>query len=129
MSDDNKLQVGSIGWMDLTVENADAVRDFYAKVVGFQVSGVEMGGYQDYCLEPPPGGAPVAGVCHARGSNAELPPVWLPYFTVANLEASLREVEARGGKQVSPVRKGGGGAFCVIKDPAGAACALFQRTS
>ena len=35
----------------------------------------------------PPGAAqPVSGICHARGSNADLPPVWLIYITVADLE-------------------------------------------
>ena len=30
----------------------------------------------------------VAGVCHARGANANIPPVWLVYFTVADLAAA-----------------------------------------
>jgi predicted enzyme related to lactoylglutathione lyase len=121
--------VGSMGWLDLTVEAADAVRDFYAAVVGFTVGRVEMsGGYADYTLAPPAStDAPVAGVCHARGSNASLPPVWLPYFVVADLEASLREVAARGGTAVGATRGQPGQArFCVVKDPAGAFCCLYE---
>jgi predicted enzyme related to lactoylglutathione lyase len=30
----NKGDVGKIGWIDMTVENAPAVRDFYKAVVG-----------------------------------------------------------------------------------------------
>ena len=58
---------GSILWTDLTVPNAEAVRDFYREVAGWGVSPVEMGGYQDYTMTSPADGSAVAGVCHARG--------------------------------------------------------------
>ncbi|MGB6336961.1 MAG: VOC family protein, partial [Thermoanaerobaculia bacterium] len=45
MSDDSKPEIGKIGWTDLTVENADDVRDFYTAVVGWKPSPVDMGGY------------------------------------------------------------------------------------
>jgi predicted enzyme related to lactoylglutathione lyase len=119
--------VGKIGWIDLTVTDAAHVRDFYAAVVGWKSEGVEMGGYQDYCLLPEEGGA-VAGVCHARGTNAGLPSQWLIYINVANLDASLERVLALGGEIVRPVRGlGGQGHFAIVRDPAGAVCALFQK--
>ena len=46
------------------------------------------GGYADYCMNEPESGQTIAGVCHARGVNANLPPQWLLYITVANLETS-----------------------------------------
>ncbi|MEO7142707.1 MAG: VOC family protein [Bryobacteraceae bacterium] len=66
-------EVGKIGWMDLTVERAEAVRDFYSQVVGWRAAEVEMGGYADYSMNLPESGETVAGVCHARGHNADLP--------------------------------------------------------
>ena len=120
-------EVGKIGWIDLTVPDAAALRDFYQAVVGWRVEGVEMGGYQDYCMLPEEGG-PVAGVCHARGVNTGLPAQWLLYITVANLEQSLSAVEARGGAIVRPTKVlGGHGRFAVVRDPAGAVCALFEK--
>ena len=121
-------EIGKIGWIDLTVPDATALCDFYQAVVGWRVEGVEMGGYQDYCMLPAEGG-PVAGVCHARGVNTGLPAQWLIYITVANLEQSLAEVEARGGALVRPTKTlGGHGRFAVVRDPAGAVCALFEKT-
>ncbi len=64
-------------WLDLTVENATAVRDFYQQVAGFAAEPVSMGDYDDYVLKESPSGAALGGVCHARGSNAGLPSVWL----------------------------------------------------
>ena len=45
MSDASKPPVGSIGWCDLTVPGADAVRDFYRDVVGWTSTDTDMGGY------------------------------------------------------------------------------------
>jgi len=118
-------QVPRIGWIDLTVEDAERVRDFYRDVVGFETSAVPMGGYDDYCLQPP-GGEPVAGVCHARGGNAGLPPVWLVYFTVADLDAALATCQARGGEIVAGPRRMGEARYAVVRDPAGAPSALSQ---
>ena len=121
------LRPGTIGWMDLTVPDAAAVRDFYRDVAGFEVSEVDMGGYQDYCMLPEDGGA-VAGVCHARGTNEGIPPQWLMYITVADLAQSLERVQALGGEVVRPPRgMGGQGRFAIVRDPAGAVCALFMK--
>ena len=118
-------QTGRIGWVDLTVPDAAPVRDFYRDVGGWSAAEVDMGGYQDYTMAA--GDDPVAGVCHARGGNADVPPVWLVYFTVADLDESLRRCAAAGGKVRQAARSAGGmGRYAVIEDPAGAVSALFQ---
>jgi len=119
---------GSVGWFDLTVPDASAVRDFYKEVVGWAASEVPMGGYDDFCMHPAAEGVPpVAGVCHARGGNANLPPVWLIYINVADLDASLAACAAGGGAVVSGPRSlGGAGRMAVIRDPAGAVSALYE---
>lgn len=119
-------QPGSIVWMDLTVPNADAVREFYRAVAGWQADPVDMGGYSDYAMRPS-AGDPVAGICHRRGENAALPPVWLVYIMVADLDAALERCRQSGGKVLSESRGAGAhGRYAVIEDPAGAACALFE---
>ncbi len=127
VSEQEKPKIGSIGWTDLTVENAEQIRDFYRAVVGWNPSGVDMGGYNDFNLNDPETGKPVAGVCHARGSNAELPPVWLNYIIIEDIEKSVaRCVELGGQVIVGPKGFGGQGKYCVIRDPAGAHVALFE---
>jgi predicted enzyme related to lactoylglutathione lyase len=120
-------EVGSIGWFDLTVENADEVREFYRRVVGWTETPLDMGGYSDHCMNQPGDGKTVAGICHARGVNANIPPQWLIYITVADLDESLKQVTELGGQVISPIRNAGGGArLAVVKDPAGAVSALYQ---
>lgn len=74
--------IGAISWADLTIANADEVREFYEAVVGWTNSPVEMGGYQDFCMNKAVDGETVAGICHARGENAGLPAQWLLYVNV-----------------------------------------------
>ncbi len=117
---------GRIGWQDLTGGNAGVVRDFYAEVVGWNTIPLDMGGYDDYVMLSPDGQAGVAGVCHARGVNASLPPQWLIYINVEDLDASIASVQALGGEIVDGPRELGEGRFCVIRDPAEAVCGLMD---
>ncbi|MDH4043636.1 MAG: VOC family protein [Gemmatimonadota bacterium] len=117
---------GTIGWIDLTVDDAGSIRDFYAAVAGWTHEGVDMGGYADFTMMPP-GGDPVAGICHARGGNAGLPAQWMIYIVVENLDAALEAATARGGAIVRATRDmGSTGRYAVIRDPAGAVAALFE---
>ncbi len=126
MGDTSTAGVGKIGWVDMSVANADAMRDFYTDVVGFRPGNVSMGDYDDYTMCMPETGDAVAGVCHARGGNSDLPGGWLVYFVVADVDDSAAKCVAGGGRLVVPVRGLAGGRFCVIEDPNGATCALFQ---
>ena len=118
---------GTIGWMDLTVPDAEVVRDFYEAVAGWKASPVSMGEYNDFNMSPPGDETePVAGVCHARGANADLPAQWIIYILVEDLEASITACCERGGSVIAgPVSMGAMGSYCVIRDPAGAVAALF----
>lgn len=118
--------VGTIAWLDLTVPDAGGVRDFYRSVVGWETGAVDMGGYNDYNMLPPGSAEPVAGVCHARGANAGLPAQWLLYIVVADVDRSAEECVRMGGQMVAAPRAMGGARYCVIQDPAGAVCALYQ---
>ena len=120
MSEDWKP--GTVVHLDLTVPDAPAVRDFYADVIGWTPEPLEG----DWMMLAPDG-TPAAGICHARGENADLPPQWLAYIAVDDLDASLAAVRARGGEVVAGPKGEGQGAYAVIRDPAGAVLALIVR--
>jgi predicted enzyme related to lactoylglutathione lyase len=121
-------KTGTIGWVDLTVPDAPRVRDFYAAVAGWSPAPVPMGGYDDFAMTAAGTGEPAAGICHARGVNASLPPQWLIYITVPDVDAGAAKcLELGGTVLVSPKDMGGYGRYCVIKDPAGAVAALFAE--
>lgn len=117
--------IGRIGWIDMTVDNASDTRDFYAAVVGLVPEAVSMGDYDDYNMTMPGNGDPAAGICHARGDNADVPGGWLIYFTVDDVDASAAACADRGGEIVVEPRGLAGGRFCVIRDPNGACAALY----
>ncbi len=121
-------KLGTIGWFDLTVADAGAIKDFYSAVVGWKATETPVSDYADYTMEAPRG--PVSGICHARGANANLPPVWLIYLHVADLDDSLASVRQLGGEVISgPTDYGPSGRFAIIRDPAGAHCALYQASA
>lgn len=124
MSDDSG--VGKIGWIDITVDDATGLRDFYSKVVGWKSEDVSMGDYADYSMAMPGSGDIVTGICHARGSNADLQGGWLVYITVADVRESATACVANGGKVLVEPRGLAGGQFCIIEDPSGATAALYQ---
>jgi hypothetical protein len=127
MADSKKPVVGSIAWRDLTVKDAEKIRDFCSKVVGWKASPVDMGGYNDFNMNLPGSGEAVAGICHARGPNAKLPPQWLIYIAVAEVDESAKLCVEFSGKIIDGPKPMGEYRCCVIQDPAGAVAALMSR--
>lgn len=119
---------GTISWVDLTVPNAEEIKSFYSKVVGWQSSPVNMGTYDDYAMLVPGTENAAAGICHLKGINKNVPSQWLIYINVDNLDVSLDECRNLGGHVlVEPKNLGEEGRYAVIQDPAGAVCALYQN--
>lgn len=121
-----KSETGKIGWIDITVGDAEGLRDFYARVVGWKPEDVSMGEYSDFNMTMPDSGEPAVGICHARGSNAELPAQWLIYIIVGDVAESAVTCTENGGKILVQPKPLAGGSFCVIEDPGGAVAALYQ---
>lgn len=119
--------LGSIAWADLTVPDADGLRSFYEAVAGWRSERVPMTGYSDFMMYPADGGTAAAGICHARGTNADLPAQWLMYVVVESLERSMERCRTMGGTVIAgPKGSAAQGTYCVIRDPAGAVVALFE---
>ena len=117
----SRCGVASFDFQDLTVENAPAMRDFYTEVIGWTVQDVAMKDageqYADYAMNGGDGAA-AAGVCHARGTNTGIPPVWMLYLPVGDFAESVRRAQDDGGTIVKQIDGGEGGyTFAIIKDP------------
>ena len=118
--------IGRVEWVDLSIGDAARSKDFYCKVIGWKSTDVEMGTYSDFNLNLPGSGETMAGICHARGMNANLPAQWLMYVRVVDVAASAAEAERQKGKVLDGPRRMGGSNFCVIQDPDGAVMALIS---
>ena len=122
-------KIGTIGWIDLTVENAVDVKNFYSKIAGWKEHAVPMGDYDDFAMIPKDSENPVSGICHRKGNNADIPSGWILYIIVENIESAAAEVKSLGGEVITDVKNyGDQGKYVYIKDPSGATCALFQMT-
>jgi hypothetical protein len=125
-----RAPVGRIAWFDLTVPEAAATRDFYREVIGWSVHEVAMKdqgeAYADYAMLAEDGTA-VGGVCHARGVNTGLPPVWLLYLSGGR--PGREPPPGRGGGRPGPEddepERDGTPTYAVIRDPVGVPLALL----
>ena len=119
--------MGTIGWHDLTVppEQTEAVRDFYAAVLGWTPEPVPMGDYSDFTMNDSAGN-PAGGVCHGQGTNEGMPAQWILYTIIPDLEASLAICREKGGELLVGPKSMGDASYAVIRDPAGAVMGLYQ---
>ena len=118
---------GTIGWIDITVDNANELKDFYQSVVGWEMEAVSLGDYDDFNVSPSKQAEAIAGICNKKGFNAGVPSSWMIYINVANLDESIAATKAGGGKIIRPdTSMGAMGRYAIIEDPAGAVCALFE---
>lgn len=122
--------VGSIISTDLTIPDADNIKNFYKEVIGWESEDMELsdesGAYADYVMKDTMGNG-VGGVCHARGMNKDLPAQWIVYINVADITESLEKCLQLGGK-VLKEQKGEDGTlyYALIQDPAGAILAVTK---
>lgn len=129
MSQAQGPRTGLIKWADLTVDNAEEVRDFYSAVLGWGHVGMPVDGREDYLMTNSESGDPAAGICHQAGSIKGLPQQWLVYVTVEDLDDAITATDDHGGKVVfGPRESEAMGRWCVIEDPAGAVMALTELT-
>lgn len=122
----SESKIGKVVWHDLTVPHADKVRDFYKAVIGWEHQAFDMGEYEDYVLLPKGSETDAVGVCWNRGSNKNIPPVWMTYIGVVDVNKSVEDVKSLGGKVLDGPRMMDGKNFAVIQDPEGAILAIID---
>lgn len=118
-------------WTDITVKNAEELKDFYARVFGWTVQEVPMedenGAYADYAMVDKNGNG-VGGVCHKRGVNNDLPTQWMVYFTVEDVQKSIETCKNMGGSVIKETKNDAGELFyALLKDPSGAVIGIMQE--
>lgn len=110
---------GKILWTDLTVKDADLLSNFYESVIGWKRKAVTVGDHEDYTMETEDGTI-ISGVCHNSGSLSDFPNQWLNYFSVNNIEESIKNCTDAGGSLIVSPTVMGGVTIAVLKDPQGA---------
>jgi len=124
------FHVGTIISADLTISDAENIRDFYQQVIGWGVEEMalndETGPYADYVMKDDKGNW-VGGVCHKRGANKDLPPQWIVYVNVKDIAKSVEKCLELGGKVLKESKNDDGSyQYALIEDPAGAILAITK---
>ncbi|WP_094463186.1 VOC family protein [Pannonibacter phragmitetus] len=121
--------IGKFIWYELMTTDPKAAAAFYSDVVGWQVSDSGMPGF-DYTLLTVPGQPmPSAGLMALPGelAGSGVPPHWIGYVGVADVDAKAAEFAASGGRIVRPAEDiPQVGRFAVVADPHGAVLSLFK---
>ena len=110
---------GAVSWSELMTTDPDAALDFYRQLFGWTVETSEMGAGPYHVIKA--GGTSIGGVMgippHAQG----MPPTWGLYVTVDDVEKTITQCAALGGRLLMPPMDiPGVGRMAVIQDPQGA---------
>ncbi|MGF1549881.1 MAG: VOC family protein [Sphingomonadaceae bacterium] len=115
-------------WHELNCRDPERLAPFYEKLFGWQSKDMPMGDGPPYRLITKEGAENGhGGYLKMEGPQFEgVPPMWLVYIEVDEVDATLSEVEGQGGKIVAPAWDiPDVGRMAVITDPEGAALAVM----
>lgn len=120
---------GKFVWHDLTTENTESSKKFYAALLGWEYVETTVLG-RPYSVARI-GKTPIAGI-HTPSPDAagKTPAHWLSYMSVADVDATATKAKAAGGAVLAgPVDVGSIGRAAVLRDPQGAPFGLVHLTA
>jgi uncharacterized protein len=115
---------GQFVWYELTTPDFEAAKKFYQPLTGWGTQPFD----NDYSLWTT-GGTPVGGMFRLgpEQKSQGIPPNWLPYIEVNNVDESTAKAISLGGKAVhGPADIPGTGRFAVLSDPQGAMIGIYK---
>lgn len=122
---DDRRQNGAIWWVELTTPDLDAAKAHYGAVAGWTFEEVEGLG-ERYVLAKA-GGRPVAGMFAGASIPYPVPPHWLTYIAVEDIEGAVAAARSTGGKVLrDPFDVPGVGVIAIVSEPTGAAVGLIR---
>ena len=125
MSEENKPDhiPGTICWNEICTPDKEGTVEFYSNLMGWTTEHMEMPGGNTYTMFKQ-GDSMVAGC--VQPDDANVPPMWLNYILVEDLDAAAAKAEALGADVVTSRVDLPMGSFVVITDPQGAAIAFWE---
>ncbi|MGW2742233.1 VOC family protein [Streptomyces sp. NPDC001450] len=113
---------GTLGWVELATCDTDRARDFYTTLFGWSVSVSQ--GYTEWGID----GEHFGGMADMGDRfPPEVPPHWLPYFAVDDVDATAQVAQQASGAVVMPPTSiPDGPRIAVLRDPQGAAFGVYK---
>ncbi|MGE5337055.1 MAG: VOC family protein [Gemmatimonadota bacterium] len=118
---------GAFSWSELATSDPAAARDFYRALFGWSARDMQAnGGYTTFQV----GDLSVGGMMKIPAEAEGMPPAWGVYVTVNDVDATVKQAAALGGKViVTPRDVPTVGRMAVIQDPQGATLSVITYTS
>ena len=118
------MSAANFVWFDLMTTDPEAAKAFYCEVAGWGLESWDAD--PDYAMWTVDG-APIGGVrkLPEEASAAGKPPSWLGYVTVADSDASAKQITELGGTVLMKMTVPPVGSWAVFSDPQGAVIAAF----
>ncbi len=118
---------GALAWSEVNTRDAVAAASFYGKVFGLREERLEMGGAPYHMLHTADG--PACGALQMTAEWGDMPPHWMTYFAVADVDAAKRAVLEAGGAVPFGPFDSPYGRIIVVTDPQGAAVSLIELSA
>jgi predicted enzyme related to lactoylglutathione lyase len=130
MTEVTRHDQGSFSWAELATSDAKAAKTFYSSLFGWGSRDTPIGpGPDDVYTTLQLAGKDVAALhkLHPGQAAAGVPPNWMTYFTVADVDETTKKVKAAGGTVLlEPFDVMDLGRMSVVQGPEGAAFSLWQ---
>lgn len=123
---DNKPAHGTFCWNELVTRDIKAAKEFYSKLIGWDVKEESMTDMPYFLLRA---GGKEAGGMMAMPPEVpkEVPSHWMSYVTVDDVDSLIPKVTELGGTLLfGPMDIPKVGRFCTIQDPTGAVVSLIK---
>ncbi|MEV0223216.1 VOC family protein [Streptomyces sp. NPDC050704] len=113
---------GSLAWVELMTRDTEAVTAFYTTVFGWTVNASDF--YTQWGID----GADFGGMVEMGDKFPhEVPPHWLPYFAVEDVDATAgAATRADGRLLMEPTSVPEGPRIAVLRDPQGAVFGIYK---
>jgi uncharacterized protein len=113
---------------ELSTNDVERAAEFYSALFGWRVSEADTQGGPRYWLIDHPGAAQGrnGGMRELSPEQQGVPPHWMPYFTVADADATVATAKAGGGEVHAGPFEIPAGRIAVISDPQGAFFGIFE---
>jgi predicted enzyme related to lactoylglutathione lyase len=120
-----RRETGALCWTELTTGDTRRAETFYTGLFGWTAKRSTMPGmdYTEFLVN----GTPEGGMMQTPKEMPNIPPNWLPYFQVDDVDRTASTAAANGAKTlVPPSDIPNTGRFSVLMDPQGAAFAIYK---
>jgi predicted enzyme related to lactoylglutathione lyase len=123
---------GTLCWTELHAADTAAAKSFYQAVFGWVTEDMPMGEFTYTVTKPAGGGedSSQGGIAPLETEPPGASPYWLPYFEVADCDATVAAATGQGGTvRMPPMDVPGVGRFASLADPAGAVFAVITSAA